>query len=125
MTEEEYKEFFGEKAIKENVERLWNNVMEAARKFIRDSKKFGIDEIGILPNPTVHQMLSSLRLTDVAFGMIIDDAEDSKLDTDDIRLIFNAKQQILNLERVATALHKQDRASYEEAVRLIENQAMF
>lgn len=118
-------EFFGEKVVKDKVEKLWGNVMESARKFIRDSHTFGFEKVGIVPNPTVHQMLSSLRLADVAFGMIMADAEDSHLDADDIRLIFNAKQQILNMERVATALNNKDRFNYDEAVRLLENQATF
>jgi hypothetical protein len=123
MIEEDLQEFFGEKNIKDSVEKLWNEVMEASQKFIRDSKKFGFDEIGILPNPTVHQMLFSLRLINAAFGLVSSDIENGKVDNDDIRLIFNARQQVLNMEMVATALNKKDRDAYDYAVRLIKNQA--
>lgn len=125
MTEEDLSEFFGDALIKDKVERLWHKVMESSRKFINDSKKFGFQGIEILPNPNVHQMLRSLRLADGAFEILMADADDADLDTHDFRLIFNAKQQILHMERVATALKNKDQIGYDEAVLLLERQASF
>lgn len=125
MTEEDLSEFFGDSLIKEKVETLWHKVMESCRKFISDSRKFGFQGIELLPNPNVHQMLRSLRLVDGAFEILMSDENGEQLDHDDYRLIFNARQQILHMEMVATALKKKDQAGYDEAVAILDRQAIF
>lgn len=124
MTDDDLSEFFGDQTIKDTVEEFWNEVFEASRKLIRDTKRFSFSEVEILPNPTVHQMLSTLSALDNMFEIALSPTN-AKLETELIRLIFNARQQILNMELIATALNNKDRDNYDYAVRRLQNQAIF
>lgn len=123
MTEDEKLEFFGDDSIKELVVELWGGVFEASNKLIRDTQIFGFQEIGIIPDPNVHQMLNSLALIGSMLELMLTLSQAGQVDIEDTRLIFNAKQQILMMEQIASALNNDDRASYDEAVERLQKQA--
>ena len=123
MTENEKLEFFGDDSIKELVVELWGGVFEASNKLIKDTKIFGFQEIGIIPDPNVHQMINSLALISNMLEIMLTLSQTGQVDTEDTRLIFNAKQQILMMEQIASALNNDDRASYDEAVERLQKQA--
>lgn len=123
MTEDEKLEFFGDDSIKELVVELWAGVFEASNKLIRDTQIFGFQEIGIIPDPNVHQMLNSLALIDSMLELMLTLSQTGQVDIEDTRLIFNAKQQILMMEQIASALNNDDRVSYDQAVKRLQTQA--
>jgi hypothetical protein len=125
MTEDEKIEFFGDKAIKKHVEELWAGVFKASNKVIKDAKIFGFETIGTIPNPNIHQMLATLGVIDGMLDIILSLSQVGRVDVDDVRLIFNAKQQILVMEQIATALNSEDRNSYDEAIKRLGQQAPF
>jgi len=123
MSSDVDQDFFGDKSIENLVETLWSNVFKASNKLIRDTRLFAFGEIESLPKPNVHQMLKTLTVFDSMLDQILTLNQNGKLDLVDTRLIFNAKQQILVMERIATALRNHDRAGYDEAVIALEKQA--
>lgn len=125
MTENEKLEFFGDINIQKNVELLWARVFEASNKVIKDAEIFGFELIGFLPNPNIHQLLMTLSVISDMLERILMLSQTGKLELGNIRLIFNAKQQILTMEQIATALNNDDRVSYDEAVDRLAKQAPF
>lgn len=125
MTDDEKIEFFGDKAIKEHVEKLWASVFEASNKVIKDANIFGFESMGVIPDPNIHQMLATLSIIDNMLEVILTLSQTAKVELGDTRLIFNAKQQILTMEQIATALNNDDRQSYDEAVERLKTQAPF
>lgn len=125
MTEDEKIEFFGDDAIKKHVVELWANVFDASNKVIQDAKIFGFESMGVVPDPNIHQILATLTVIDGMLEFILTLSHAGKVDVGDTRLIFNAKQQILTMEQIATALNSEDRKSYDEAVERLAKQAPF
>jgi len=125
MTEDEKIEYFGDEAIKKHVLKLWANVFRASNKVIQDAKIFGFEKIGIVPDPNIHQMLATLSVIDGMLEIILGLSQAGKVDVSDTRLIFNAKQQILTMEQIATALNNDDRKGYDEAIERLCKQAPF
>lgn len=123
MTENNNIEFFGDSSIKLFVEQLWSKVFDASNKLIRDTKLFGFSEIEALPNPNVHQMLTALAVIDNVLDQIMTMDSNGTVNIGDTRMLINAKQQIFNMTMIAAALKAKDRASYDEAVRRLHNQA--
>lgn len=125
MTDNEKIEFFGDKEIQKHVLELWANVFDASHKVIQDAKIFGFENMGVLPDPNIHQMLATLSVIDGMLEFILTLTQAGKVDFNDTRLIFNAKQQILTMEQIATALNNDDRKGYDEAVDRLGKQAPF
>lgn len=123
MFEDSGADFFGDKGIEALVEQLWSNVFMVSNKLIRDTKLFAFSEMESLPKPNVHQMLKTLTVMDSMLSQILTLNQNGELNLKDTRQIFNAKQQILVMERVATALKNHDRAGYDEAVMELTKQA--
>lgn len=123
MAENNNSEFFGDDSIKLLVEELWGKVFAASNKVIRDTKVFGFNEIEVIPNPNVHQIIASLAVISNTLELIMTMDRDGVINIGDARQLINAKQQILNMEAVAIALKRKDRASYEEAVSRLHSQA--
>lgn len=118
-------DFFGDESVERLVEEMWSNVFNASNKLIQDTKLFAFSEIESLPKPNIHQMLKTLTVFDNILDLILTLNQNGQVDVKDTRLIFNAKQQILLMERIATALRNKDRPDYDEAVLQLENQAPF
>lgn len=81
--------------------------------------------MGVVPDPNIHQILATLTVIDGMLEVILTLSHAGRVDVGNTRLIFNAKQQILTMEQIATALNNDDRKSYDEAVDRLKKQAPF
>lgn len=114
-------EFFGDDDVRVLVEKLWSEVFRASNKLIQDTKAFGFSDIAILPNPNIFQMINALTMIDIMIDIVLPLEQDGKIKSS-VNLL-NAKQQILNMRMIATAITDDDRNAYEAAVRRLNNQA--
>lgn len=121
MADDDLNEFFGEKEIKELVEELWSEVFKTSNSLIKDTKAFGFGDMEILPNPNIFQMLNTLTIIDNMIDIILPLDQIGKVNSS-VNLL-NAKQQILNMEMIATAIKSKNREAYDEAVRRLHRQA--
>jgi len=121
MTEDDLKQYFGDEEIKALVEELWSAVFKTSNTLIQATKAFGFLDIAILPNPNIFQMLNSLTIIDNMIDIILPLDQDGKVNSS-VNLL-NAKQQILNMEMIASAIKDQNRDAYDAAVRRLQNQA--
>ncbi len=116
-------EFFNDESIRSYVEELWGKVFEVSNQIIRDTKVFGFNEIDVIPDPNIHQMLATLAVASNTLDLILNMNSNGDIDIGDTRLVLNAKQQVLNMESIATALKSKDRSRYDESVKRLHEQA--
>ena len=119
----EVTDFFGDDAVKALVEKAWESVFITSNKVIRDAGIFGFEGIEVIPNPNIHQMLTTLTIVSNVLDFMLSLSSEAEIDYDARRLILNAKQQILTLERVATALKAVNREDFNQAMQDLKSQA--
>lgn len=104
------------------LEETWGSVFELVSRFIKTHDKFGYELVAKKSNPTLEDMLLSLKV----MGAILNLLDDSKsFDGSDQRKLLNAKQQIVLFERAVLALQQNDQPEYLQVVALMKNQAVF
>lgn len=111
--------------IRQKVDALWAEVFTSSNKILHHAKFYGFMGMEVIPSPNIHQILLTLRIYDSVIGVLLDNAENCDLEHDELRLLFNAKQQILRMEAVAIALKIGDRGAFDLAIKQIEHQAPF
>lgn len=114
--------YFGNTSIQRDIDEVWETVCRTCNKLIQDTKIFDFFEIGIIPNPNIHDMVKYLVVVDRVLDSILELIECNELDDIDTRLIFNSKQQIFNMKQMATAIIKNDSNAYEEYLHKLRNQ---
>lgn len=123
MTEDDLKEFFGDKDVKEYVETLWGEVFVVVNSVIKLTKVFGFDEIGVIPNPSIDQMLLTLKVAKDMMDLVHILDQNGIIHIQDTRLLINAKQCLLNMESIADAVKDNNKDKYEDARVKLNNQA--
>lgn len=120
-----FSDFFNDATIKEEVVGLWGNVFQVSNKIIKDANFYGFDLIDLIPDPNVHQILKSMKVINSLLEDIMDDIEDSEIQEhiEMTRIILNAKQQILLMEKVAISLKQKDKVEFDSAINAMKNQA--
>lgn len=110
--------------IQAKVIDAWEKVFNASHAVIRQAKKFGYDEM-LKPSPNIHEMLVHLQIFSTILDILIFNASKLNIPYDETRLMFNAKEQITRMERLAAALNANNRADFDAALESLENQAAF
>lgn len=113
-----------DKEIIERVQKVWAVVFEASGKVLQHANTFGFNGMGVIPDPNIHKMLTSLRMLSALMEVLSNDKY-VELSYEERRLILNSKEQLNRMERVAAALDANDRAGFDEAIRCLEKQAAF
>ena len=101
---------------------VWDNVFKVANQLSRAHSLFGYESIARNIDPTLPEILKSLRMLVVLLDAL---ANSDGLGYDEKRLVLNAKRQIGNIEEISVALESGDDASYHAAVEALKNQAAF
>jgi hypothetical protein len=107
------------------VASAWEDVFTTSDIIIRQSGLYGFNEIGLIPNPNIHQLLASMGVVSIMLDKISEKLSCINLGHDETRKLFNAKQQILKLEQVASALLAKDEPLYNQAMLELKKQAVF
>lgn len=116
-------DLYGDAVVQERVNKVWAEVFTASNQVLQHARTYGFLGMEVIPNPNVHQMLVTLQMLDALMDVILLRFED--LPYEEKRLIFNAKEQITRMERVAAALQENNSADFNEAIACLERQAVF
>lgn len=112
--------------IKHRVEQLWAKVFESSNSIIKHARDYGFPGIEVIPSPNIHQILIHLQVFDALIDILLANASKiGELEYDEIRKLLNAKTQLVNMGRVATALKADNKDDFEAAVADLEKQAVF
>jgi len=93
------------------VEKVWGEVFQVADKVLKAHLKFGFTQFVSGISPSIEEIVLGLRTVELVL-----DALYEQFDYEEERLVMNAKQQILWIQEIATALQHKDVDRYEAAV---------
>ena len=109
-------------ADKQLLESVWSRVFKDSGRVLAQHMKLGYSGVKELANPTIQEMLETLR--ELQF-LIIAVMKSSELDYDEHRLMLNAQRQIANMELLEAALAEGNEADYESALAALKTQVAF
>ncbi len=117
-------EFFNDIQIKVEVERIWGEIFDSAFQVIRNSDLYAFEEIEIKSNPNIHQLIAATSMLEFMLDRTIEYVECmDEVDHSLIRMLINARQQIVLLKEIATALKIKDKDLFETSIKQLKKQA--
>lgn len=105
----------------QKVEDLWARTFEYSNKIIQKVQRLGFTRFGEMVTPNVEEMLITLQMMSAVFEVLGSHAED----VSEVRLLLNAKQQILFMELLVSAWRSGDQNEFNRLVDSLEHQAQF
>jgi hypothetical protein len=121
---EDDKSLYAQAEIREKVLDIWARVFKASNKVILDAKNYGFLGMEVAPDPNIHTLLLSSKLLASAVAFLADQAE-LRNDTESVRLLLNAKEQLLRLERLANELKANNEEGFNLVLQDLNSQAVF
>jgi hypothetical protein len=116
-------DFFGDEAIRIEVEKLWAEVFSASNDVLKQAGIYGYYCMDF-PRPNIHDMLNSLSIVSEKLKFVIDLFESGGVEYDVVRMALNARKQVLNLEFVAASLKAGNKDDFDAAVTQLRAQAV-
>lgn len=113
----------GPKNLEDLAATIWDKVCLNIDKVLEECQLHGLLGILTVPDPSVEARLNALRDFDQVCGVIIAALEHSGDGHSTIRVMINARQQILNLRLLLNAAKSGDAAEFEEVRARLGNQA--
>lgn len=103
---------------------IWNEVCKNIEQILKECDLFGLAGILTIDDPSLQDRIEILKKLDDLFELIIDNFDRSSVEHYSVtRIMFNAKQQILNLEMLLTAAKNNDEVGFNEIKNRLESQA--
>lgn len=111
-----------ENGLPDVLEKAWDLVLTLTNSFLRTHDKFGFELVEKKSNPSLEDMLLSLKV----MGGILNSLDDAGVfEGSEQRKLLNAKQQIVWFESATLALKEKDQEVYESVIGLMKKQAQF
>ena len=92
---------------------IWDHVCENIKLILQECDMHGLTGILTAPDPSIESRIGALKKLDSICQVVLDNMNDSQYSTS--RIMYNAKQQILNLEMLLSAAKNCDKASFDLA----------
>lgn len=108
--------------IAPQVEEVWAEIFAVANNIIKVHLKFGFSEFAGKINPSVDDILLSLKVVDSLLSTLYDSGT---LEISESRMVHNAKQQIWLIRCISDALKMGSEADYAAAIAKLGAQAQF
>lgn len=105
--------------VQHEFEAAWGNVFQIVNNFLKAHDQFGFSLIAQKIHPSIEDMLLSLKMMGVILNFLGGHPDV------DLRMLLNAKQQILLFEQASLALQTQNKADYDKLVIQMRAQAQF
>lgn len=104
------------------LEQAWGETLKLVNGFLNAHDRFGFELVEKKSNPSIDDMLLSLK----TMGAILNMLDDARVfEGSDQRKLLNAKQQIVWFETATLALKEKDEAEYLKVIDLMKSQAQF
>ena len=103
------------------AEDIWHNVCKNISLILEECDLHGLSGVLVVPDPSLESRIKVLKKLDIICQLIIDSTDDSGYSV--ARIMYNAKQQILNLEMLLTAAKNHDENLFNEAKNRLNNQS--
>lgn len=100
---------------------IWEHVCQNIVSILKECNLYGLAGILTVPDPSIEKRINALKKLDNICQIIIDNTGDEQYSVS--RVMYNAKQQILNLEVLLSAAKNGDEDEFKEAQRLLNGQS--
>jgi len=117
-------DLYAKEEIRTKVIEVWDRVFKASNKVIRDAQNYGFLGMDVAPDPNIHTLLASSKLLAEIVSFLVGQAE-QRDDTDSVRLLLNAKEQLLRLEKLAVELKANNEEGFNRVLAELNTQAVF
>ena len=108
--------------VRPRLSMVLEKVFETTDTMLKVHTSVGFKDFNKTIDPSIEEILLDLKLIEAVLDTL--DAV-GVLDYDETRRVMNAKQQIWNVQNVATSLQNGDEASYLEAMKRLDTQVAF
>lgn len=111
--------------LQEEAATIWGKICHNVEQILQECSLYGLKEILIIPDPSVEARIMAMTNFDSVCGVIIMGLQQSHHDYDDntIRVMINAKQQILHLKLLLKAADAGDEDGFKVAQTALNEQA--
>jgi len=92
---------------------IWEHVCKNISDILKECDLYGLAGVLTVPDPSLESRINALRNLDQICQLIIDNTNDAEYSVS--RTMYNAKQQILNLEMLLNAAKNNDDTGFNEA----------
>lgn len=100
---------------------IWDHVCNNITLILKECDLHGLSGILTVPDPSIENRITALKKLDAVCEMIIDSTDSS--DYSISRTMYNAKQQILNLEMLLSAAKNNDESGFNSAKECLNGQS--
>lgn len=120
---EDSQDLYAQAGIREKVLEIWGRVFKASNKVIKDARDYGFLGMDVAPDPNIHKLLVSAKFLAGIVTFLVDQAE-QRDDMESVRLLLNAKEQLLRLERLAIELKANNENGFNQVLAELNAQAV-
>ncbi len=100
---------------------IWEHVCANITLILQECDLHGLAGILTVPDPSIENRISALKKLDIICELIINSSDPA--DYSVARIMYNAKQQILNLEILLSAAKNNDPDNFEHAKNCLNGQS--
>lgn len=102
---------------------IWDLVCHNIDQVLKECELYGLAGILIVPDPSVEARITALKVFEVVCTSIVSALESSADSYSTIRIMLNAKQQLVWLEQLLNAAKNADSEGFKKAEDCLKNQA--
>lgn len=102
---------------------IWDNVCQNVKLVLEECQLHGLIGILCIPDPSIEVRIAALKDFDQVCSLIVTSLEGGPDHYSTIRIMINAKQQMLSLELLLNAAKNQDKEGFEKAQKVLAAQA--
>lgn len=106
---------------KHKVEELWSRTFDYSNKIFAKVQQLGFHRLGEMKTPNVEEMEITLQIMSAVLEILGVHADDEE----EIRLLLNAKQQILRMALLVSSWKTGNQDEFDKIVGELERQAQF
>jgi hypothetical protein len=110
--------------VTELVYKVWSTVFGASNEVLLHADKYGYHGMTIVPNPNIHEILEQIKVMSVHLNNL-SLLVNGSFDYEQNRLLLNAREQMMRMERLALALTNDKREDFDEQLALMKSQGVF
>jgi hypothetical protein len=111
-----------DQAIAARVETIWAKVFQNSNTVLKHAKDYGFLGMELIPSPNIHQIMLHLTVFDALIDILLANQEVVDLGYEQARQLLNAKSQLVNMEKLASALKANNQVDYDAAIAALEGQ---
>ena len=111
--------------IKSKALEIWDKIVGTGNIILFQCNRFGFNLVDIVPDPNLHSLLNKLSFVSDILNTMNSYADSFDLSYDDKRLLLNASEHLIIIQKISAAKKADNRADFDKAVEDLSKAAAF